>query len=69
MVIIIILAVKNKFFKDHTTLRYISVKRYITYVGRNKILDSDEVDDKQQDILDCLNTGDVYIYRGVDIKE
>ena len=60
--------VKNKFFKDHT-LRYISVKRYITYVGRNKILDSDEVDDKQLDILDCLNTGDVYIYRGVDIKE
>ena len=50
--------VKNKFFKDHT-LRYISVKRYITYVGRNKILDSDEVDDKQQDILDCLNTGEV----------
>ena len=46
-------AVKNKFFKDHTTLRYISVKRYITYVGGNKILDSDEVDDKQLDILDC----------------
>ena len=44
-------AVKNKFFKDHTTLRYKCKKVY--YVGRNKILDSDEVDDKQLDILDC----------------
>ena len=67
MVIIIILAVKNKFFKYHTLI-YISVKK-VYYLGRNKILDRDEVDDKQQDILDCLNTGDVYIYRGVDIKE
>ena len=57
MVIIIILAVKNNFFKYHT-LRYISVKK-VYYLGRNKILDRDEVDDKQQDILDCLNTGEV----------
>ena len=49
--------VKNKFVKDHP-LRYISVKN-VYYLGRNKILDSDELDDKQQDILDCLNTGEV----------